>query len=250
MSKVTRKSFKRKKIILGVSLFGGIGLVSTGFAAWVLSAPASKEATTNFSVGVVSDKNMSFSDPIIYKTGDNNKAADSTFHFEPLASDKEGRVRYDGTNAESLSLTVEGTLSQVQNLGEITGILASSNDANLNAAITKEYIVAPEAFKANAITLYDNSVSPATHSDKFTSSITGEDDLTMSFTYVVEFKWGDAFKGMNPSVYFDEDEEGKLVPQGSSSSTAEEASVAGILTDLHALLDGLSFKLTLEATPN
>lgn len=250
MSKVTRKSFKRKKIILGVSLFGGIGLVSTGFAAWVLSASTEQKATTNFSVGVVSDKNMSFSTPIIYKTGDTNKVADATFHFEPLATDNQGRVRYDGSNPESLSLTVEGTLSQVQNLGDITGILSSSDNESLNAAISKGYVVAPEAYKASAITLYDNKVTPATHSEKFEATITGEDDKTMSYTYVVEFKWGTAFKGMNPSVYFDEDADGKEIPQGSKDSTAEENSVAGILTDLHDLLDGITFELTLTANPN
>ena len=33
MSKITRRSYKRKKIVMGVALFGAIALVSTGFAA-------------------------------------------------------------------------------------------------------------------------------------------------------------------------------------------------------------------------
>ena len=37
MVKMTRKSYKRRKIILGVSLFSSVALVSTGFAAWVLA---------------------------------------------------------------------------------------------------------------------------------------------------------------------------------------------------------------------
>ena len=41
MSKITRRTYKRKKILMGAALFGAVGLVSTGFAAWVLSASAS-----------------------------------------------------------------------------------------------------------------------------------------------------------------------------------------------------------------
>ena len=60
MSKITRRSYKRKKIIMGAALFGAVGLVSTGFAAWVLSASTSVEQKASLNVGTISDKNMSF----------------------------------------------------------------------------------------------------------------------------------------------------------------------------------------------
>ena len=54
MSKITRQSYKRKKIVMGFALFGAIGLVSTGFAAWVLSGSTDKSSETSLSVGTVS----------------------------------------------------------------------------------------------------------------------------------------------------------------------------------------------------
>ena len=60
MSKITRRSYKRKKIIMGVVLFGAVGLVSTGFAAWVLSASATSDNSANLKVGTVSDNSMTF----------------------------------------------------------------------------------------------------------------------------------------------------------------------------------------------
>lgn len=266
MSKITRKSYKRKKIILGVSLFGGIGLVSTGFAAWVLSSSTTESKSASLSVGLVSDKNMSFSDVTIHKTGAND---DPVYHFEPAKDDYTGRVRSDGQNVESLSLTVDGKLSQVQNLGEIKAIItvegnaadtsdlhrypartATEAKAALDEAITKKYVVAPTAYKTSETLLWDKDYTEATKAnyDNFVATIAGENDKTMTFSYEVAFAWGDAFKGVNPSIYFDG--EGANVPQGTGTDTYTDGTVGGYLNDLHSLLDGIQLKLTLTANPN
>jgi len=244
MSKITRRSYKRKKIIMGASLFGAVGLVSTGFAAWVLSASATETKQASMSVGVVSDKNMEFQNVIIYKTGDDNKVADNTFHFEPLASDNQGRVRYDGENAESLSLTVEGELTHAQNLGDMTAIITVEAEG-FASAISKNYVVAPEAYKTNAVTLWDDG---ADVSEKFDGTLSGETDKTLSFTYVVDFAWGSFFGGVNPGIYFDG--AGAEVPQGSAGDAADAGTVAGYLEDLHTLLDTVTLSLTLTANPS
>lgn len=266
MSKITRKSYKRKKIILGVSLFGGIGLVSTGFAAWVLSSSTTESKSASLSVGLVSDKNMTFSDVTIHKTGAND---DPVYHFEPAKDDYTGRVRSDGENVESLSLTVDGKLSQVQNLGEIKAIItvegnaADTSDlhrypartaeeakAALDLAISREYVLAPTAYKTTETTLWDKNYTDATKEnyDNFVATITGENDKTMTFSYEVAFKWGEAFNFINPSLYFDG--AGVSVPQGTGSDKFEDGTVGGYLNDLHSLLDGIQLKLTLTANPN
>ena len=250
MSKITRRSYKRKKIIMGAALFGAIGLVSTGFAAWVLSAPANTQQNANLSVGAVSDKNMKFDNVVTYKTGDANKVADNTYHFEPLATDNNGRVRYDGTNAEMLSLTVAGTLSHVQNLGKLSAQITIENatsKTNFDSALTKEYVVAPEAYSDTAITLFESNAVVSTN---FSQETTGDADKTMAFTYVVEFSWGDFFANANPGIYFDDVVAGQAYPQGSIDSPATEESVGGILKDLHDLLDQVELTLTLTADPN
>ena len=247
MSKITRRSYKRKKIIMGAALFGAIGLVSTGFAAWVLSAPAVQDKTANLSVGVVDDKNMQFSNVITYKTGDVNKVEDNTYHFEPLATDNAGRVRYDGQNAEMLSLTVEGTLSHVQNLGSITATMVAVADGDkLDEAVTDEYVVAPETYK-DTVTLFNAGVITNT---AFTQITTGDADKTMVFTYEVKFAWGDFFEEMNPGLFFDDDPTGQAFEQGSNTDTATDNTVAGHLNELHDLLDGIELQLTLTANPN
>lgn len=266
MSKITRKSYKRKKIILGVSLFGGIGLVSTGFAAWVLSSSTTESKSSSLSVGLVSDKNMSFSNVNIHKTGAND---DPVYHFEPAKDDNTGRVRYDGENYESLSLTVDGTLSQVQNLGTIKAIItvegnaadtsadhrypartATEAKAALDEAITKKYVVAPTAYKTSETLLWDEDYTEAAKAnyDNFVATIAGENDKTMTFSYEVAFAWGEAFEGDNPSIYFDGN--GASVPQGTGADTYADGTVGGILNDLHSLLDGIQLKLTLTANPN
>ena len=40
---LTRRSFKRKIIAVGVSLFSALALFATGFASWVISSDATRE---------------------------------------------------------------------------------------------------------------------------------------------------------------------------------------------------------------
>lgn len=40
MAKLTKNSYKRKVILFGVLLFMSIALISTGFAAWIMSTNA------------------------------------------------------------------------------------------------------------------------------------------------------------------------------------------------------------------
>ena len=254
MSKITRRAYKRKKIIMGASLLGGVGLVSTGFAAWVLSSSTETKPSASMSVGVVDDKNMEFQNVITYKTGDGTKAEDNTFHFEPLATDTTGRVRYDGENAQSLSITVEGKLLHAQNLGNMTAQLsvAEASKSNFESAITKGYIVAPEAYLASALTVWSKPSGEGSGDvagTKFTSTMASEQsEKTLSFTYVVEFAWGTAFGGENPGEYFDG--AGIAVPQGHQGDAVDAGTVAGILGDLHALLDSIQLELVLTANPD
>lgn len=254
MSKITRRSYKRKKIIMGASLFGAIGLVSTGFAAWVLSAPTSAEAgPASLHVGDVTDKNMEFKNIATYL--DDGVTPSSDYYFEPAAGDKSGRVRLGGEQSESLELDVKGELWRVQNLGSITGRITLSNEdkAKLDSAIDKGYIVAPTAYQDSELPLWTKGTSAITKDENFTETTAKDDDSgddVMTFTYKVFFEWGDAFNGLNPSVYFDEDDDGKAVETGTPEDALSTGTVGAILTDMHNLLDNVSLKLTLTANPD
>ena len=247
MSKLTRTSYKRKKIVMGLALFGAIGLVSTGFAAWVLSSSATKDAASQLNVGTVSENNMAFSEPVIYETGDADKTAINKFSFEPKEDDNTGRVRTDGTAQERLSLTVDATISQAQNLGKVTANIALADAAgtDFQEAVDKGYVVLPEAATAEVV-LYN--VTPSV-TNPGGLVFEGDTVKTAKLSYEVAFEWGDFFGGQNPSVFFDSATVGGAA--GDKAGTAfSDSEVSTILNDLHDLLDGVTLTLTLTALPN
>ena len=68
-------------MVLGVCLFASIALVSTGFAAWVLSANATKDNTNNINVGAVTDGQVEFGD-VVWST--------DAFRFDTKQNDSTG----------------------------------------------------------------------------------------------------------------------------------------------------------------
>lgn len=197
MAKLTKKSYKRKRVLMGLALFMSIALVSTGFAAWVISSSVEKNGDGNVSAGTVSDKSLEL---VI-----NNAEDLGTIKFEPKKEDNSGRVRYEGNdsdNYESLSVTVTGQITKnPEYLGDLTIQLVELNetgDAALDlddsklakaAAANKNYISLPECFynpiklNAQGSTFYDTSDN--------------------TFSYTITFGWGSAFGGVNPGYYYD-----------------------------------------------
>ena len=127
MAKLTRNSYKRKIILFGVIVFMSIALISTGFVAWVMSQEKKQSTSGNVTVGAVTEGNIEvILDPLTVKD----------FKFEPKESDTTGRVRNDGTNFESLTVTVTGTIKNTQFLKEAT-IKMNVKDA---VKITTDYL--------------------------------------------------------------------------------------------------------------
>lgn len=199
MVKMTRKSYKRRKIILGVSLFSSVVLVSTGFAAWVLASQAEAEKTGNITVGTVSDSSIKISN-VQFKDGNDS------FVFEPKEDDEAGRVRNDGENFENLSVTVTGEISPNTYVSSAT--IEMEVPEGITAAIGKNYLVLPTcATSAQTLTLNPKE-SP--------------DETVSTFEYTITFVWGSAFNGKNPGEYYDNDEAGKLVEDETMKSTLED----------------------------
>lgn len=199
MVKMTRKSYKRRKIILGVSLFSSVALVSTGFAAWVLASQAEAKESGNITVGTVSDSSIKISN--VQFKDDND-----SFIFEPKEEDTAGRVRNDGVNFENLSVTVTGEISPNTYVSSAT--IEMEVPEGITAAIGKNYLVLPTcATSAQTLTLNPKE-SP--------------DETVSTFEYTITFVWGSAFNGKNPGEYYDEDEAGKLVDDETMKSTLED----------------------------
>lgn len=226
MAKLTRNSYKRKIILFGVIVFMSIALISTGFAAWVMSQEKKQSTSGNVTVGAVTEGNIEvILDELTVKD----------FKFEPKESDTTGRVRNDNTNFESLTVTVTGTIKNTQFLKEAT-IKMNVKDA-VKQAETAGYIILPECANSEVVLT-------------LTESGTNE----KKFSYDITFKWGSKFGGENPGEYYDSaafnPSEGEL---SSFEGTQEEkitAYIKSVLDAFHALMDTSTYEVVVTAKLN
>lgn len=226
MAKLTRNSYKRKIILFGVIVFMSIALISTGFAAWVMSQEKKQSTSGNVTFGAVTEGNIEvILDPLTVKD----------FKFEPKESDTTGRVRNDGTNFESLTVTVTGTIKNTQFLKEAT-IKMNVKDA-VKQAETAGYIILPECANSEVVLT-------------LTESGTNE----KKFSYNITFKWGSKFGGENPGEYYDSAAFNPSEEELSSfEGTQEEkitAYIKSVLDAFHGLLDTATYEVVVTAKLN
>lgn len=215
MARLTKNSYKRKIILFGVLVFMSIALISTGFAAWVMSTNATNDDVTgNVTVGTIKDGNLTISNVVISSDA-------KSFKFEPLATDNTGRVRFDTETgeSESLKITIKGEVAPIEFLGELKYEIVIPE--SVKAASDAGYIVLPDSAstaQGTGGTVY--SFTPGTG--------------TLEFEFEIEFKWGAKFGEMNPGLYYDDDENGKLVA---------DTEVKQALEDFRAILYGYDTEL-------
>ena len=212
--KMTRNSYKRKIIVLGIMIFMSIALVTTGFAAWVISRNATNDdATGDISVGTVNQNTITFiEESIEFYTEKGATASENVvdFKFEPVKGDSTGLVRANATEYELITLTVKGQLTGLQHL-KVNGSGESVIKVKLDLrealgivdAATNQYINDKLTFKQGSGA---QVVTQQVAFDEFVeikvSAVSGQDD-TGEFEFTVAFSWGSTFGGMNPSEYYD-----------------------------------------------
>lgn len=226
MAKLTRNSYKRKIILFGVIVFMSIALISTGFAAWVMSQEKKQSTSGNVSVGAVTEGNIEvILDPLTVKD----------FKFEPKESDTTGRVRNDGTNFESLTVTVTGTIKNTQFLKEAT-IKMNIKDA-VKQAETAGYIILPECANSEVVLT-------------LTESGTNE----KKFSYEITFKWGSKFGNVNPGEYYDSaafnPSEEELNGFEGTQEEKITAYIKSVLDAFHKLMDTSTYEVVVTAKLN
>ena len=261
MAKLTRKSYKRKKIAFAAVILGGVALVSSGFAAWVLSHDVTQDATGSANVGKVEEANlvltltskMNVVDAGGTKTsiaGDPTKTNTDKFCFEPVKDDDSGRVRWDKKNCEILSITYGVTVtSNEQNLKKVNVKFQQNAWIDAVSATEKSYIVAPECYtQTNGVDIEigdqeGNLIeTPPKEGDKTTYKWTCE--------YTVAFQWGEKFGGTNPSKFYDDDTKTKD-ESGKYKAGMDDDSVKATLDDLYTLNEAnKSFKIIFTASVN
>lgn len=226
MAKLTRNSYKRKIILFGVIVFMSIALISTGFAAWVMSQEKKQSTSGNVTVGAVTEGNIEvILDELTVKD----------FKFEPKEGDDTGRVRSDRTNFESLTVTVTGTIKNTQFLKEAT-IKMNVKDA-VKQAETAGYIILPECANSEVVLT-------------LTESGTNE----KKFSYEITFKWGSKFGNVNPGEYYDSaafnPSEEELNGFEGTQEEKITAYIKSVLNAFHELLDTATYEVVVTAKLN
>lgn len=237
MAKITRKSYKRKKIVLGATLFASIALISTGFAAWVISQDATNKPEGTIGIGTVKDGAVDFVGV---------KQSTNKFVFDCKADDKDGRVYFeeDETNkgGELLSVTVSGYIKQPKYFKSLTVSMTVPESITTAANEEHKYIVLPACVTTTQTITPAESNYTVLESDTelINAGCTAGEEL-LPFSYEIKFAWGDAFKTLNPGIYFDDEESG--------GKAVELTEVKRIMNDFKTVLaDGGNYTVTLKAT--
>lgn len=237
MAKITRKSYKRKKIVLGATLFASIALISTGFAAWVISQDATNKPEGTIGIGTVKDGAVDFVGV---------KQSTNKFVFDCKADDKDGRVYFeeDETNkgGELLSVTVSGYIKQPKYFKSLTVSMTVPESITTAANEEHKYIVLPACVTTTQTITPAESNYTVLESDTelINAGCTAGEEL-LPFSYEIKFAWGDAFKTLNPGIYFDDEESG--------GKAVELTEVKRIMKDFKTVLaDGGNYTVTLKAT--
>ena len=193
MRKLTRRSYNRKLIVFGLVLLMAIGMISTGFAAWVMSSVNNANADANVTVGTISDASMTVT--IDQWDEEAGEWTGDVLSFDARKGDNEGRIRADGTDAdEQLTMTISGKVTNVAALGQLT--LTVKLPDSLAAAIEAKYIAIDDSdasYSAGTLTVTKESLN-------YTLV---DDNANATFSYTLTFEWGEFFGGMNPCDFYD-----------------------------------------------
>lgn len=275
MKKVTRHAFSKKAIMITASLFVTLALITTGFAAWLISSGASGEGTGNITTATIDDARLGLT--VAMAEGKDFVC------FGPQADDNHPDIRYKKPKAgekddkEVLSATVTGTINNYDRL-EKFNITIKISDKALTAAgytwtETNEGSLKSRTYTYNAEKAYislpeyavdtdgrflplpsdpDNkTTAPKTISAGNSMFTDGTTENEKKFTFDVTFGWGEKFEGCNPGKYLDREIADHLPNE---TYTVDEK--LGIMTELRRLFEdesgnvdaaNLKFVVTVEA---
>ena len=105
-------------------------------------------------------------------------------------------------------------------------------------AVEKGYIIAPEGTYYEGEEMVYKEIKPTKHET---------DSNKVNFKSSLEFKWGSAFQGVNPSLYFDEELPGVIESdENTIPSDCEFEELKTVLTELRGLILGVEPLDTVE----
>ena len=239
----------KKMAVAGISLLGSIGVISTGFAGWIITAPAQNGSGTGAITadGTVETKGSLTLGTVTYDGGgtagsirfaanattagngwltsnDETKAKLSTTITVPMTiGSKVKKINFTNVKLEATDKAVDyKSLADAGIVGTLPTLkTAAGNTTEGSIVITG---TKPSDVKMDAATLSGGSISTSVF-------MTGGTEA--SFNFVVNFAWGTKFGGKNPIDYYN----------GEPWSSNREKDAAETIAKLNQL-NGVGFTLS------
>lgn len=239
MAKLTKKQYSRKRLTTAVIIFVAVVLIVTGIAIWLLFNALAGTLGANITVGGVIDSPLDFArlslDGIEVDLDGADHYVDTGFRFDSAENDFDGRLMWDGVNHEKMITEVDVVINHAQYLQKFeytlqfpSGVIEAAKKGYLD--ISEYYDLEKDEAKIVEVPLTDGTFYRE------------QDAWRLKFT--LELKWGRAFGGVNPSIFYDE-----------AGADISYDDMRGTLNDFYdmimssALFSKPTFNLTVIASP-
>ena len=235
---------KRKGILMASAILGSAAIVSTGFAAWVVSTNVTETATGNIEVDTVTDNRIKFSTPT-WTNGDDTVTfgrPESVSNDVWLTNNSQGMIedldvsftfkpQWETADGKEANTKVKLYFAIEVDGKDASDLLYSSTNDGYTTFTNKSLIVLPDL---------------SSYTDK--EYVVGQ-PITIDLT----FKWGEAFGGKNPYTYFNSlTTAGGFLASENNPTNAEAEEAIDRLTKLHDLVgegNKIGFTVTISNKP-
>lgn len=233
-----KKKTRSKMIAASIAILSSAAVVSTGFAAWVISGGDSKEVGGTIEADEVSSQAHTLS-PITFDGNTNKISFGAPKDKETISQSNSYHWLQNDAANENLIASATFTVSNVGTMPDNLKALFDEKECKFEeTTATKVYVETSDAVKKNYVGDFPTWNLDQQYTDQTTAPGVylklGELEAnTLTVTLKVVFAWGTAFKSQNPFVYYN--------AQKKTSSLESEASTA--LTAIGAL-NNAAFKVT------
>ncbi len=171
---------KRKTLTLTLSILACLALIGVGFASWIISANATKEAEGSFIVDTVNDKTYKVEGAWLNSQSKITFGAPATMDAEDpwLTNNSEGKTE-NLTVTYQLTVTYGDGTKATGIANKITAVVTAPADENYTAAVNGKLIIAP----TNA-------------------TVVEAPEGNGKYNITVTYQWGEHFGKVNPYTYY------------------------------------------------
>lgn len=231
-----KKKTRSKMIAASIAILSSAAVVSTGFAAWVISGGDSQTATGTITAETVSDTSHTLS----AVTWDANKGVISFGAPENVNTTDGKFLNYTGSVTEKLVATGTFTVSNLTS-GWAFATLFATSDLKVTEVVPTgkkavyptggEYVCELPSYKTGKV----DTTKPGVYVEVGTDTTVGTETKTGNFKLSVVFGWGSKTGTINPFTYYKD-----------KDNNATNRSEAKTVIDEVYKLNGCSFSITIK----